>query len=189
MARYLARKLHRFIVFDPKVKLDIKAWNLVDATPTGLRNFERGDSLRLRLTPPIESPGQFWIENAQRIFESGECVLYIDEVYLIVPPGTRADDHLLALWTQGRGQNIGVWASAQRPSWTPLVMISEAEHWFVFRLTLIEDRQRMREFMGDAVLSIIKDRHGFFYKSIDDDEPHYFPELNASPAIHNGKGV
>src|SRR5574341_1569171 len=71
MARYLARKLHRFIVFDPKVKLDIKAWNLVDATPTGLRNFERGDSLRIRLTPTIESPGQFWIENAQRIFESG----------------------------------------------------------------------------------------------------------------------
>lgn len=174
-AKFISQKLNRLIVFDPKVRLS--DWNLDDASDKKLREFYNGESARLRLTPPIEEQEKFWLEHLEKIFNAGDCTLYIDETYLIVPPGQRAAPILSAIWTQGREKNIGAWASAQRPTWTPLFMISEAEHYFMFRLNMRDDRRRMAEFMGEQVDQIIKDKHGFFYMQAESDQPIYYKDI------------
>ena len=77
---------------------------------------------------------------------------------------------------------IGTSASSQRPMWVPLFVLSESEHFFVFRLSLQEDKNRMAAFMGPAVRDvIIKDRHGVFYSYVVWDDPIYMSRLPVGP--------
>lgn len=172
-ARIISSKLNRLIVFDPKNQIDNDEWNLEDATDATWQALDDGEEIRMRVVPPVENVDLFWIEQLTKVFEAQNCTLYIDELYMIVPPGTKSPAILSALWTQGGGLNIGVWSCSQRPTLIPLFAISESEHWFMFRLTNLDDRQRMASFMTDAVIAPIKDKHGFWYMSVDDDAPIY----------------
>jgi hypothetical protein len=55
--------------------------------------------------------------------------------------------------------------------------MSEAEHYFCFRLTLEEDRKRLAAFIGPEVLNTIRDKHGFYYMSAEGDSPLYVRAL------------
>lgn len=118
-----------------------------------------------------------WDAYFATIYGAGHVTVYIDEAYGIVPPGAKIPPMLNALYTRGRELGIGVWAATQRPSWIPLVMLSEAEWLFAFRLQLDADRKRMAELMGPEVMRPVRNPHGFWLYNVNWDVPRYYAQM------------
>lgn len=186
LMRHLTQRIKRLIVLDGKGTLG--SWGLEPWDRDTRRALKAGEELRARViynalgTPPID----FWESVLDTVFEAGNVTVYVDEMYLIVEAGTRAPAILTALYTQGRELGIGMWAGTQRPAWIPLVCMSEAEHFFMFRLNMEEDRKRMSAFMGERVLQPVQDEHGFYYARDSWDAPVYQSQFNAPSASIKG---
>lgn len=176
LARYITTATRRLMVIDSKGSLG--KWDLEPFDDESLERLRSGkEPVRARVLKPPESGREFYAEVFKEIYDAGNVVVYIDELFAVVPPGSRAPEYMTACYTRGREFGVGVWASTQRPSSIPLIAISEAEHFFMFRLTLAEDRKRMSEFMGEAVLRPIRDRHGFYYVNAAADGVTYIKTL------------
>lgn len=86
----------------------------------------------------------WWVYNREN------CILYVDEAtatsdsYNILPGHN-------AIMKRGREKNIGCWNSSQQPVNVHNTLISEAEHYFVFRTQLQGHRDKLSGFMGDVV--------------------------------------
>lgn len=177
LARHLLAKSTRLVVLDPKGTLGrdmAPEWNLTDWSEKGAKLLERGEPCRLRVPAPLDGN---WAPYLWAVYRAGGVTLYVDEMYGVVPPGKVAPEPLLACYTRGRELRVGVFAASQRPSWVPLVAMSEADWFFVFRLTLDEDRKRLASFMGASVMQPITDRYGFMTYHPEWDEPIYTPQL------------
>jgi hypothetical protein len=82
------------------------------------------------------------------VLARGYTTLYLDELYAWQ---FRGSEPLPALWaaiTRGRELGVEVWASTQRPYRIPMAMLSEAEHYYVFRLRDEASRLRVEELTG-----------------------------------------
>ena len=180
----LIRSLDRVVVVDPKASESIDKWGLVPWDREAKRILRSNEALRARVLIPIgKDPDEVFEEVFAAVLAAGNCTVYVDELYGVVPPGAKPGPYLTAIWTRGRELGVGAWAATQRPTWVPLFALSEAQHFFVFRLLLDEDRARMSAFMGPEVREPIEDDHGFFYSSPSWRAPIYLPELPV-----NGRG-
>ncbi|MHA2642967.1 MAG: hypothetical protein V2G41_10000 [bacterium JZ-2024 1] len=106
---------------------------------------------------------------ADWIYRRENCTYYIDEVFDCCVDNY-SPVYLRRVLKQGRSKNIRAIVTTQRPSRIPLDILSEAEHYFCFRLQLKDDRRRMSEFMGDAVLVPPAREHSYYYYNVLDDE-------------------
>lgn len=109
------------------------------------------------------------------IFERGNTILWVDEIYSICE-GQEIPFYLKALLTQGAALGIGVWICTQRPKFVPNFCFSEAEHFFVFRLNLEEDRAKVASWAGKSVMDNPPGKHGFWYVNPDMDHPVLVPQ-------------
>jgi len=179
LARYITRPLKRLVVLDGKGTLG--NWGLEPWTSSSLRSLLHGEPVRIRALPPIgDNILDYWNEIILACYRAGNVTIYIDELYAICPPNKAPSDALWSAYTRGRELGVGVWSSTQRPVWIPLFAMSEAEHLFVFRLQLMDDRQRMAAFMSSRVLQTIRDIHGFYYARADMEEPIYISQLEVN---------
>lgn len=92
-------------------------------------------------------------EVAAMVFERGHTTLYYDELYTVANGSDfqrRAPNYFYCV-TQGRSKKIGVWGSVQRPSWIPLIALTETEVRSTFFLRSGDDRKRMDKVMGDGI--------------------------------------
>lgn len=183
-ARYLLQSATRLVVLDPKGMLDAKTepgWRLTDWTAKGEKALRDGKPVRLRVPYPADGD---WTPYVKAVFEARNVVLYIDEMYGVVSPGKSPDvlEWLVACWTRGRQLGIGVYTATQRPVWVPLFAMSEADWFFVFRLTLDEDRKRLASFMGPSAMYPIADEFGFLTYNVRWRAPVYTPQLNIRKA-------
>lgn len=173
---YMTKTLNRLVVLDGKGTLN--QWSLEPWSREGERRLKAGEPVRLRAMVPYKAePGPYWDKILEACFDAGNVTIYIDELYAIVPPNQQASNILWACYTRGREFGVGVWACTQRPTWIPLVALSESEHYFMFRLSLDEDRRRMAAFMGSDVLKPITDEHGFYYCRAEWDNAIYYKQL------------
>lgn len=181
LMRHLAARTKRVIILDSKGRLD--DWNAEDYSRDAVQRFIRGDDIRLRYRADKDTDASdLWEDAIHTAWSAERCIVYIDELYAVIPPGTRVSPGLAALWTRGREYGIGVWCCTQRPAWVPLFALSESDHFFMFRLTLDEDRKRMAAFMGAEVLKPITDKYGFYYASASSINPEYVSKLESSTA-------
>lgn len=111
---------------------------------------------------------EFYDQVIQWVYLRGNTILYIDELYLL-RNGTRYPPSLLLICTTGRTQGITFIAGAQRPSLIPLVVMSEAEYFFIFRLNMEEDRKRLSKIVDRKMLTA-QTGHNFWYKNEDMEE-------------------
>lgn len=186
LARHLLRTLPRLVVLDPKATLE--KWRLETWQKESRRALREGDEVRVRvLLDPTRDPTEFWEGVLEEVYQAGNCTVYIDEVYSLAPQGTWAPPVMQAIWTRGRELGIGAFAASQRPRWVPKFILSEAEHFFAFRLLLRADREYMAEFMGEQVaLEIPREHeHGFWYMHVRDYDPLYVERLD----IPQGPGL
>lgn len=179
LAHYITRSIKRLVILDGKGTLG--NWGLEPWSGRAVRALLRGEPMRTRAIPPIGVDMlAYWDEVIYTAYRAGNVLVYIDEMYSVAPPNQKPSDALWALYTRGRELGVGVWASTQRPVWIPLFALSEAEHFFLFRLQLFEDRQRMAAFMGSEVMSTITDIHGFYYAAAVAEKPFYVHRLEVS---------
>lgn len=176
LSKYLTRNATRLIVLDAKVTLT--DWTLELWSSTTRDKLLAGEPVRIRVLPPSNGDViEYWEAVLSDCYKAGNLVLYIDELYSICPPNQKPMNVLWSMYTRGRELGIGVWSSSQRPAWIPLFALSEAEHFFCFRLQLDEDRKRMSVFMGMEVQKTITSEHGFYYSRAAWDKPQYYPKL------------
>lgn len=83
----------------------------------------------------------------QWVYERQNTTLYVDELAL-VSKGNIAPFYYGACMMQGRELDIEVISGTQRPTGIPQVVISEAEHVYVFKLKLDQDRDRIERVAG-----------------------------------------
>jgi ABC-type dipeptide/oligopeptide/nickel transport system ATPase component len=124
----------------------------------------------------IYAPNHFELDNPEVIdaffswiYNRKNTTLYVDEVYSVVR-GESIPHYYNAVLTRGRELGISTISSTQRPKKIPQVVLSESENYYVFRLQLPQDRQRVREIVAlsnERMLALNK--HEFFFGSADGD--------------------
>jgi hypothetical protein len=103
------------------------------------------------------------------IYLRENTTVYVDEVYSVTD-GNSIPHYYHACLTRGREKGISVFSSTQRPKAIPQAVLSESEHYYVFRLQLPQDKQKMREIIAidlDKLNSLRK--HQFIYANADGD--------------------
>ncbi len=101
------------------------------------------------------------------IYDRQNTTLYVDEVYSVTNRG-EIPDYYHAILTRGREMNISCISSTQRPKLIPQSILSESDLYYVFRLLLPQDRQKIRDILplSNEKLTALK-RHEFFFGSAD----------------------
>jgi hypothetical protein len=190
--RQLLLPIRRLVVCDAKGTLDGPQasggnWHLEPWNKSTVRDLRKGRPVRIRIPPQLwENPRvNPWSAKLKRVYDAGDCVLYIDENNGVTPPRRPAPYYLNAIYTRGRELGIGAWTASQRPAFIPLEVISEAQWFFLFRVLLDEDRRRMAGFMGSDVMREIPDTYGFWYYHVSWDRAYY----SAGLEVTGRKGV
>lgn len=179
LAENLLQNVKRLIVLDTKSNL-LKRFNLVPESKKNWKKFSGGEPIRMQIKTPLIPSDQWegYFDNIFKLaYDAGDCTVYLDEVYGVTQGSRNLSTWLTALYTRGRELGIGVIACSQRPKHIPMFCMSESEHFFVFRLLLQEDRDRLSSFIGDLPQIPNTDKHGFFYFNLDMNEPIYQKSL------------
>lgn len=161
LMRYMLRGVKRLVVLDPKGTL--YKWGLEEWGPATRKRMLDGDPVRMRV--PLEAgenSQKFWEGVLRDVYRAAYLVLYIDEAYG-VNRGSNAGEWLEAIWTRGREFEITAIAATQRPRNIPLILMTEAEHFFVFELRNQDDRDHVAGYTDPAVKVKVPDPHGFYY--------------------------
>jgi DNA helicase HerA-like ATPase len=116
---------------------------------------------RVIFRPPFEAP-EYAMRTLDKFFRwvylRGHCTVYIDETFAVTR-GNLYVEHYGACLTRGREKGIEVWSGTQRPMDIPQIAISEAEHAYVFKLRLPQDRAKVEATAGipqDQVMALQK---------------------------------
>lgn len=169
VAMELLAALPRVVCVDLKVSETVGRYPWASPSVAVERDLARGRECRVRCTDE-----QTALRYMAAAYAAGGCVVYIDEVYALVPPPAKnVPDIVTAIWTRGRELGVGGWACTQRPTWIPIFLYSEANWTFCFRLRRPEDRKAMAGFMGEEVEQPITDTHGFYVSRDDWPTPRY----------------
>lgn len=101
---------------------------------------------------------------AKLALERGDTLLYYDDLVHVARGNDffeRAPFYFLAV-TTGREKHVRVWGSVQRPTWIPLVALSESDVRATFYLRATDDRKRVQSFMGEVPWDVLqRERHSF----------------------------
>ena len=169
LARVLLDARRYVVVLDVKGTLNWKGYEL----HRSLDALVKSKSERLMYRPrwqELQDPDELdaffrWV------YLRRNCTCYIDELMGVVRGDTYAE-HFGACLTRGRELHVEMWMATQRPKRIPMVTLSEAEHTYIFRLKLAEDRDRMYETTG-AAPELVKQRpkHDFYYSRQDGVDP------------------
>lgn len=85
------------------------------------------------------------------IYERKYTRLYIDEATAIAYNGQKPPRYLTAVLNRGRERGISSLTATQRPSGVPMNVLSESEHYYVFKTLLPQDKQRIELITGISV--------------------------------------
>ena len=84
------------------------------------------------------------------VFRLGNMALIVDELGSHAEPHKILENHSLLL-RQGRGRGVGLINGTQRPNDTHNNVLSEAEHYFIFFLTLPSDKRKIEGIVGQPL--------------------------------------
>jgi len=96
------------------------------------------------------------------IYDRRNTTVYVDEAALISQVGKMPDGYLACL-VEGREIGISVISASQRPKNIHNTIISESRHYFIFRLNLESDREKIADIIGDDAIKFIKPKKYFFW--------------------------
>lgn len=149
-------------MIDPKAEFLLPECRIVD-DPNKLNRLSSNDRRPIIYAPRPEYYDPAIYDKVFRwIWERKHTTCYIDELLRVIRAG-RTTEWLQALFVTGRSRNIRTIAATQRPHWIPLEVLTEAEHYFCFKLNMLTDRQRMAELMTPAVLHSPEREFSFWY--------------------------
>jgi hypothetical protein len=178
LAKALLYKQNHVCILDPKRTFSLpERWpHTIYTDVNGVVSHNEAETLIYRPTLDEMRTGcdQFFYW----AFDRQNTLIYVDEVISIVN-GPRIYPGYETVLKMGRERNVGCWSATQRPASVPLAIMSESEHFFVFRLTNIEDRKRVSDWTGHtAIMKIPKDLHGFYYYGEEKGHLVYYSRAN-----------
>lgn len=102
--------------------------------------------------------------------ERRNTLAYVDELYYVASGSDftkRAPFYFRAV-TTGASKGVGVWSSFQRPTWVPLISLSETDMRAVFFLRFEADRKRIEENFGPVPWDLLRMNKYSFVLSTDE---------------------
>lgn len=96
------------------------------------------------------------------IFNTGNICLFVDEAAEICGSSQIEPWHR-KIMTRGRSRGVGIVNCSQRPRMIHNSLISEAEHFFIFRLFLSTDRDKLKQGLPGDVLDQCQTLPPFHY--------------------------
>lgn len=181
-AEWFLKPAKRLIVLDSKGNLKDR-FNLVDYDRKSIRALQKNQPIRIQIKQPIMDLNdlpEYYERIFQDMLDAGNLTIYIDETNRVTGYTNKVLAYFGAAYTQGREVNkVGIVASVQRPVNTPKVIITEAQHYWCFRLTTEADRKTMSDAMGGsaAVREGVQHPYGFFYYNHNLRKPEYYSKL------------
>lgn len=136
----------------------------------------RGCWIQYRPDPEYQEP-EVYDQVYRWAFDRGGTFVYTDEVYLVLDGG-RAPAGMRACITSGRERGIGMLHAAQRPAWVPLIVQTESERFYAFRLSNLEDRVRIGQSVGMVVKDQPAEGYQFWFYDDGGSEPARLMRLN-----------
>ncbi|NJD76937.1 MAG: hypothetical protein FIB08_07570 [Candidatus Methanoperedens sp.] len=141
-----------FPMYTRRVFWDIKLENsdlafccTICTTPDELRSSIKKGKTSILYQPKSLEPFDF-NRVCQILYETGNFTLFVDEVSRVCTPSWIEPWHD-EIMTRGRGRGVGIVNLTQRPRRCHNTVISEAEHFFIFRLQLETDIAKIKEIL------------------------------------------
>ena len=107
------------------------------------------------------------------IYDRKNTVCYVDEVYAICKNSQDMPFWFKGILTRGRSRGIASFNSTQAPVFVPHWILSQAEHYFVFRMKLEGDREKVEKITGIPRRDLnALENHEFYYAN----DSEYFPQ-------------
>lgn len=167
LARELLKQRRYVVVMDGKGLLDWPEMKLIKkfdqlTTATEEKMIWRPTHEELRDEEAIDKFFEW-------IYLRGNTCVYVDEA-ATVTRGEEIPSYYHGCITRGREHGVEMWSGTQRPSRVPQVLMSEAEHFYAFRLKMPRDREKVEAMSGieQDKLAVIP-KHQFFYAPQDGD--------------------
>lgn len=139
------------VTWNPKGSDGVLAWNQAHVTSLG-ELYDAADDDAQRI---VYTPDPFVAEDAINqaelfywVYENKNRRFYIDEATSIAYPGSKIPKPLTAILNRGRERGVSALVATQRPSGVPMNILSESEHYYVFKTLLPQDRQRIEAITG-----------------------------------------
>lgn len=164
LAKSLLWNLPHVLVIDPKRTFSVPAsWPKQSAIYTDPSQIfgHRGDETII-YRPSIAAMDDGCNDVFAWVFDGGNRIIYVDEV-MSITRGNRIGREYDRCLRLGRERGIGTWSATQRPAAIPLVVMTEAEHDFIFRLRNPVDRDRMADYTVPEVRTKVPAGNGFWY--------------------------
>lgn len=104
-------------------------------------------------------------------YQYKNCIVVVDEAMQVCPSPYKIPEYYKGILTRGRELNVSVWSLTQRPSMIPIVIYSEATHYFIFQL-VYPDKKKLSDFTGyDEFEENLKKYHFWYYNTRTNDPP------------------
>lgn len=148
-------------VYDAKGYINWRGFQIYDS----LEMIRQSARERIIYQPSIEEENDYQTQDAffNLIYQQKNRLLYVDEAYALLGD-TRPSPYLKACLTRGRERGISTYVATQRPSGIPIILLSESEHYFIFRLNWPADRKRVAQVTGiDEDFQATLQPHEFIY--------------------------
>jgi len=171
LARFLVEDKYKrnSVVYNNKPSDSISLWRDTQILYTDFDTIQDVETPRMIYTPPLRESLNPDLQDRffDWIYFRRYTRLYIDEANAL-RGGVNPSYYLQACICRGRERGIGVVTGTQRPHRVPMILMSEAEHFFIFRLNMLQDRQRVWEMTGISVdeQTDLEQYEFFYYNAI-----------------------
>lgn len=150
LAEFLVNDPHKrwSIVYDPKHSRTLGQWEnqtIIYDWP----ELQDSEARRIIYRPSLEEAEDKAAELAffRWVYEQQHVRIYVDECSALLGD-SRPNFYLKGCLTRGRELGVSVLAATQRPVSLPLITMTEASRFYVFRLNMEEDRERITKITG-----------------------------------------
>ena len=104
----------------------------------------------------------------KQVYSRGNMVLVMDEVLRLCQ--YRVEEWHDRIIRMGRIRGIGLWHLTQRPTYIDGFVLSEAEHFFLFKMQLETDRKKLKGIIGNTaeLTNDLKEFEFIYYNHLED---------------------
>jgi hypothetical protein len=134
-----------------------------------LQYFKEGKAIYRPRFEELEK--EYYEEFYKWIYFRQNCIVYQDEIMSVSDNSTYVPMYAKAILTRGRERKTSMWGATQRPKTIPLVYMSEATHFFIFKLQLDADRKRVQEIIPHDEILVDIPKRQFWYFNTEMDKP------------------
>ena len=171
-------------VLDPKRTFDMppEAGATITEDPDVVTNWEGPEMIIFRpgldvLNNPESVDWFFWWA-----FERGNTLVYIDESAMVTNGATLPRGYAACIQL-GRERGVGTWHATQRPARVPIVLLSESEHIFAFRLRHDDDAERVARYSDPRTLERRPVKNQFWYWNDSTQTLRFFDRANVGKVL------